>query len=540
MKKGAPVAPVTLGADPEFELVVGGEVVSASRVLREDIRLPWGVIGTDGAGYPLELRPAPSEHPKVLVANVGRLLLAVPKVVGGWPSSLCEVHAIGGHVHIGGLRGSYEELKGIVNVIDDALGDVFYSLSPSLRIRQGYGRRGDWRQQTWGVEYRTPPASAWAHPKAALTFLGAIKWVVTELLKGENPLRSPSLTKVRAAVKRAADFVKKYDGRLHWGAWKALLGEVDPVKHLGVKVSFASNFERDGYLLEDLKAMCVRLGITSLRVTPLSKRRGDYATNVPGYGELSDEFPTFRLGEALCLSWRFRNDRSFRLAEMPKLEAAMAAVLKSNEEEGDKGRLVKEVVYLSGKWPEVPPPKLPKCVSCGGFCGPTCHYYNGEPYCNECAEEELVRCYECDTLLHRDDAHYDNDGDPFCEDCYHEYYTRCASCDREVRRNDAYTVDGVNYCPDCYHELFTTCTACGEPVYRDEAWVYDGDPYCESCYSHLFAFCEWCEEDYPAELVHSVRVIERGQERELSLCEDCLETLEYDAERDVYVFVEEE
>ena len=42
-------AHITLGADPEFELVVGGEVVNASRVLREDVRLPWGDIGIEGS-----------------------------------------------------------------------------------------------------------------------------------------------------------------------------------------------------------------------------------------------------------------------------------------------------------------------------------------------------------------------------------------------------------------------------------------------------------------------------------------------------------
>jgi len=527
---------VTLGADPEFELVVGGEVTSASRVLREDVRLPWGDIGVDGAGYPLELRPVPSESPKVLVANVGRLILAVPKAVGGYPSTLCEMYAIGGHVHIGGVQESdYQE---VAHTLDDTLGDIFYDLSPSVRIRQGYGRRRDWRAQRWGVEYRTPPASVWAHPKVALTFLGAIKWVVQRLLDGDSPSRHPALPRVREAAKRAADFVRRYDGRLHWGAWKSLLGETEVIGHLGVKISFASQFERDGYLMEDLKAMCARLGIPSLRVIPLRKDRGDLASNVPGYGEPVEGFAPFGPGEALCLSWRFRNDRLFRLAEMPKLEAAIAALLGPKDED-DKGRLVKEVVYLSGKWPEVPPPEVPKCVSCGAFCGPTCVYHEGDPYCNTCAEEELVWCYECRTLLHRDDAYWDDDGDAFCEDCYNEYYTWCEHCEREVLRGHECTVDGVDYCRDCYHELFTECSECGEPVHRDDAYYYDDEPYCEGCYRQLFTPCEWCDEDYPTEQVRTVRVIERGEESEVALCEGCIETLEYDPERDVYLVVEE-
>jgi len=132
---------VTLGADPEFELVVCGEVVGASRVLREDIRLPWGDIGVDGAGYPLELRPVPSESPRTLVVNVGQLLMAIPKVVGGYPSTMCEAHPIGGHVHVGNVM--EKDYERVVYALDDSLGDIFYDLSPGIRIRHGYGRRRD-------------------------------------------------------------------------------------------------------------------------------------------------------------------------------------------------------------------------------------------------------------------------------------------------------------------------------------------------------------------------------------------------------------
>jgi hypothetical protein len=526
---------ITLGADPEFELVVGGEVVSASRILREDVHLPWGDIGVDGAGYPLELRPVPSESAKELVANVGRLLLAVPEVVGGWPSTLCEIYAIGGHIHIGGIKeGDYREVAG---ALDTTLGDVFYDLSPGVRIRQGYGRRGDWRPQRWGVEYRTPPASVWAHPRVALTFLGAVKWVVQELLRGENPLRSPALPKVREAAKQAAALVKKYDGRLHWASWKALLGETKVIQNLGVKIELSSGLERDPHFVDDMKAMCVRLGIAHLRVSPLNRDRGDFVSNVPGYGELVGGFDPFRPGRTLRLSWRFRNDRSFRLAEMPKLEAAIAALLGPRDED-DRGRLVKEVVYLAGKWPEVPPPEVPKCAGCGNFCGPTPLYYEGSPYCNECAEEDFVRCYECNTLLHQDEAWWDNEGDAFCENCYNEYYTRCERCDSEVLRRNAYTVDDTDYCATCYRELFTECSECGELVHRDDAYYYGGEAYCQGCYDQLFAYCERCEEDYPTEQVRTVRVIERGEESEVALCQGCVETLEYDPERDVYLVVE--
>jgi hypothetical protein len=257
-------------------------------------------------------------------------------------------------------------------------------------------------------------------------------------------------------------------------------------------------------------------------------------SNVLGYGNLVEGFDPFRPGGTLRLSWRFRNERPFRLAEMPKLEAAIAALLGPSEED-DKGRLVKEVVYLSGKWPDIPLPKMLKCAGCGSPCGSTPFHYEGRPYCTACVEEDFFRCYECNTMLHRDDACWDNDGDPFCEDCYNEYYTQCAHCEREVRRGYEYTVDDTDYCRDCYHEFFTECSCCERIVHRDDAYRYDGEEYCEGCYSELFSYCEWCQEDYPAEQVQLVRVIEQGEESEIFLCQGCLEDLEYDPERGVYL-----
>ena len=340
-------ADITLGADPEFELVVGGRVVSASNILREDVWLPWGDIGVDRTGYPLELRPCPSKSARGLVTNVGRLLLAVPKVVrSGYPSTMCELYAIGGHIHIGGIKKG--ELQTVVYAIDDALGDIFHSLNPEARVRQGYGTRKDWRSQSWGVEYRTPPAAIWAHPQVAITFVGAIKWAAQELLRGKNPLKSAALPRVREAVSKAADFVRKYNWRLHWGAWEASLGETEVDQYLGAKTMILGHgLERDTHFVDDMKAMCDRLGIKSLRILP--SYRGDFATNIPGYGTLVGDFVTFMPGGTLFLSWRFRNDPKFRREELPKLEAAIATLIETNEKEGDGGRLVKEVIHLSGK-----------------------------------------------------------------------------------------------------------------------------------------------------------------------------------------------
>jgi hypothetical protein len=544
---------ITLGADPEFELVVGGRVASASSILREDIHLPWGDIGVDGAGWPLELRPNPSETARGLVANVGRLLVAVPKVLGGVPSTMCEVYAIGGHVHIGFETAPDLAYQDIVKTIDDVLGDILYSLNTRTRVSAGYGRRGDWRDQRWGVEYRTPPAAVWSHPGVALTFVGAIKWAVQELLMGEDPRKSPALERVRAAAKNAAAFVKRYNGRLHWGAWQSLVGEVDLTRHLGVKIHFDSG-DRDHKFFGDLEAMCTRLGLGSVRIVSLRQSRGDYASNVPGYGTLVDGFAEFTPGGTLCLSWRFRNDPEFRRQEMPKLEAAIADLMRKDE--ADDNRLVKEVIPLkvagAAEEPDLEPMEVQNSRNyenyyvCDG-CGEDVHVEDvlisrsGYAYCPDCYHDRYTRCERCDREVHRDDAYYSEDNcGPYCERCYSELYVRCERCGSEVCYEDSYTSDdGYIYCEECYDELFTTCAHCEREVQRDDAYYYDDEAYCEECYDELFAHCEGCDAEYPVEDVSLARVrAKTGEVYEVGLCSECRGGYyRYDPEEDVWVEV---
>jgi hypothetical protein len=468
------VKAVTLGSDPEFELIVDGAVINASSVLRADIHLPWGSIGVDGAGSQLELRPKPSTKPSVLVKNVGRLLLAVPKAVGGVPSTQCEYYSIGGHIHIGRLPQNvyYSDLVGIV---DEGLGDIFYDLNADVRVRAGYGKRREWRKQPWGVEYRTPPAAIWSHPGVALTFTEAIRWLVVKYLEGSHPLKGDEWPSIRDAARRAADFVRRYNGRLHWGAWKASVGEIDYTPYLGVKINFDSG-ERDKAFLDEMQAMCARLGLAFIRIVSLRQSRGDYASNVPGYGTLVSDFPPFAPGGALCLSWRFRNDPDFRREEMPKLEVAIAAILQSGDKEGnDGGRLVKEVVHLEP----------------GLFTG----NFSDDGEDEEPIPQDNVHyvCDGCARVVNAEDILISRSGYAYCSDCYHDRYTRCDHCDAEIHRDNAYySIDGHG-------------------------------PYCESCYGELFAYCEECDEDYPAEAVSLVQVRQNGEVYEVGLCSGCRE-----------------
>jgi len=498
---------VTIGGDPEFELVVKGNIVAAEDLLEEDVDLPWGVIGKDGSGDQLELRPRPSSAPSVLVKNVGRLLLSVPKSVGGLPSTMGEEYPLGGHVHIGGVgEGEVEE---VLEAVDGAFGHIFYELNPKVRLESSYGQVGDWRRQPWGVEYRTPPASVWSHPGVALTFLRAIKWVAERVLDGEDPFRHPAWPFVREAAEEAAEFVRKCGGRLHWGAWKEHIerGARSEEEALEVAVTAGPQVERDEAFVGDIALMCRRLGIPWVEIIPLRRERGDYVSNVPGYGEVAEGFAPYKPLGRLALSWRFRNDPEFRRAELPRLEEALARML-GKLETGDGGRLVRGVVPFAvplpvdlleeGEAEEVAwEPEGPvECEGCGLEMERTEAHFNaeGEAFCEECYDERYELCQGCGLEVEADDAEYDpHTGDAYCERCYWERYVVCASCNESVLRDAArYDDRGEAYCEDCYAEAYTSCEECGGEVRREEAVLHDDLPYCPSCYESLFVSCERC------------------------------------------------
>jgi len=456
---------ITIGADPEFELIIAGRAESAASILGDAIHLPWGSIGVDGAGWPLELRPEPSTSARGLVHNMARLLVAVPQTLGATPSTIGEAYAIGGHIHVGIGNAPVDE-RALVRALDEAIGDILYGLNPATRIEAGYGRRKDWRIQPWGIEYRTPPAAIWSHPQVATIFVGAIKWAAGEFLRGRDPLRSPALPKIRGAAKSAAAFVRRYGSRLHWGAWEALAGDVE-IPQEGPVIVIDHGADRDHLLVGDLKGLLLRLGLRWLRITSLRQSRGDYVSNLPGYGELVERFPVFAPGSTLCLSWRFRNDAEFRRAEMPKLEAALAAALRTQaaaEVDDGGGRLIKKAVPL----------KLTASAEAEAEA------FEPEP---EAEGEDTCRCDRCGSEVRVEDAIVTDGGEgPYCEGCYYELYERCANCDREVFLDDACRdSNGEVYCERCYYRLFAECARCGAEIWREDAIYIDGEAYCEDC-----------------------------------------------------------
>ncbi len=85
----------------------------------------------------------------------------------------------------------------------------------------------------------------------------------------------------------------------------------------------------DSSFIEDMRLLCSRLGIEELEVLVVDKKRNEYASNVHGYGKKQwDLIPFTKCDLILIVSWRLCADPEFRRIELPKLEAAMADVLR--------------------------------------------------------------------------------------------------------------------------------------------------------------------------------------------------------------------
>jgi len=157
-----PFVKITIGSDPEFEIVArDGNIVSADSLFHDPNKNK--LIGTDGHNETGELRPQFATNPLKLARNIKRLVRKLhnnPNLGSG-----VEVYAgggtkvmTGGHIHFG-IQSMPEDLK-----------DIMWKLVavPVLR-HQGKLRTGDTskckkngndivRQQPHGIEWRVLPS----------------------------------------------------------------------------------------------------------------------------------------------------------------------------------------------------------------------------------------------------------------------------------------------------------------------------------------------------------------------------------------------
>jgi len=113
--------------------------------------------------------------------------------------------------------------------------------------------------------------------------------------------------------------------------------------------------------------------------------------------------------------------------------------------------------------------------------------YDGELYCESCAEELFTICTYCHALELTEDGSTTADGDWICEYCFDRHYFCCESCGEIYHDSRSeHTPYGV-YCSECFDEYYFRCANCGAVIPNNEGGFTDGGdgPYCDECLSEI-------------------------------------------------------
>jgi len=180
LKKDGTRHSITLGADPEMETKINGDLVSAFELPQVCTRNK-AYISHDGHTQPQrELRPDPSSSPEELVENI-RDLIKISSFFNEELSVVGSVLPLGGHIHIGNAAPNKE----LIDVLDYFL-FPFNEFNSVERKGSKYGKLGDVRQQPHGFEYRTPPAAWLLTPTMARMTLELTQNIVEKIINDED------------------------------------------------------------------------------------------------------------------------------------------------------------------------------------------------------------------------------------------------------------------------------------------------------------------------------------------------------------------
>jgi hypothetical protein len=291
---------LTLGGDPEFEVICDGEVVPADSLFIFRDGETHDSIGTDGASHTAELRPDPACSPEEYVENFLGLLEEV-KSANVFLSVQGDIYALGGHIHIGSPNGLVvqvlkDEVESFVEVLDDFVGRVL--LPTSGRARGGYARLGAYELKPYGWEYRTPPASYYADLEMVRIVFKLTKGLVEALLR-DGELSYEVLEDGRARPEEYLRFLTKEEAEYFLAfPEKWAKGEIIPLVPMGdippVLFAFRDEWDEDNAWVfkEALKDLPVKRPVR-LVLYGLAQRRGDVFAipTAPEEWRLKEEFP---------------------------------------------------------------------------------------------------------------------------------------------------------------------------------------------------------------------------------------------------------
>jgi len=165
---------VTVGADPEFEVIdLSGRVVSASGIITGGTD-PRQEIGKDGAGSQVELRPRPESDLRKFISDIRNILKRFAAEYPRYSLSVQgDTYPLGGHIHI-----SIPVNSDVIEILDGWIGKLVINLSGGAR--GSYKKLSAYETKPWGFEYRTPPAAVFLKPQVLFAVLKIMKAVLKE------------------------------------------------------------------------------------------------------------------------------------------------------------------------------------------------------------------------------------------------------------------------------------------------------------------------------------------------------------------------
>ncbi len=199
MNKKLKPFPFKIGADPEFNIVLGDQRLNAERLIElafpkeEDRTSKEGEIGVDGNAATAELRPTPSNRIETFVNNIAFLIQKIgTKLPLMTFTTLSYKAPIGGHIHLDVPKGKNNNsafssmARRILSAmyIPVTLGDDKVSIQ--VRNNRNYGKIDDWHDETPGdkdtYEFRMPAAEWLTTPKLAASTLAYVATIYNEIV----------------------------------------------------------------------------------------------------------------------------------------------------------------------------------------------------------------------------------------------------------------------------------------------------------------------------------------------------------------------
>lgn len=213
----------TIGADPEFNLIMQGRRIIANlsmkELLKKDPELKssdmgydyksYGNIGWDGCSSTGEIRPKPAKKPEDVVENMEKMLKKFCEKAPLFDiSTLSYFASVGGHIHFS-VPKEYQTNNKLAN-IHKKLASFYLPLMLSeskvnlqLRLKNGYGKLTDYRTARYdgnginedpgtdfnGYEFRSPSAEWITTKKLALATLAYLGVVYNEIINHPKKMK---------------------------------------------------------------------------------------------------------------------------------------------------------------------------------------------------------------------------------------------------------------------------------------------------------------------------------------------------------------